>query len=93
MLFAGGLVYAGFRWRIRPLPLRLYIFAGMGPMAIDGFSQLLGYPPFDLWQARETLPLFRLLTGGIFGLMSAWLAFPHLERSMQDIVAGLEWRG
>ena len=92
MLFAGGLIYGRYRWRIRPLPLRIYLFAGLGPVAIDGFSQLLGYPPFELWEARETLPQFRLLTGGMFGLMSAWLAFPHLDRSMREIAESLEGR-
>ena len=93
MLFVGCLIYWRFRWRIRPLPLWLYIFAGMGPMAIDGFSQLLGYPPFDFWQPRETLPIFRALTGGMFGLMSAWLALPHFDRSMREIREGIQWRG
>ena len=43
-------------------------------------------------EARETLPQFRLLTGGMFGLMSAWLAFPHLDRSMREIAESLEGR-
>ena len=90
MLFVGGLIYRRYRWRIRPLPFWLFLVAGVGPIAIDGFSQLLGYPPFDLWQPRETQPLFRFLTGGVFGLMSAWLAFPHMDRSMQDIAESLE---
>ena len=89
MIFIGGLIYWRFRWRIRPLPLLLYLFVGLGPIAIDGFSQLLSYPPFELWPARETTPYFRLVTGGLFGLMSAWLGFPHIERSMQDIVERL----
>lgn len=90
MLFVGALIYARFRWRIRPLPLWLYVFAGLGPIGIDGFSQLLSYPPFELWQTRESVPLFRLVTGGLFGLMSAWLAFPHIERSMQDFIETFE---
>ena len=92
MIFVGGLIYARFRWRIRPLPLWLYISAGLGPIGLDGLSQLLSYPPFELWPARETAPLFRLVTGGLFGLMSAWLGFPYIERSMQDLVDALESR-
>ncbi len=89
MMFLGGLIYRRYRWRIRPLPLWLYLIAGLGPIGLDGFSQLLSYPPFELWQVRETEPIFRLVTGGLFGLMSAWLGFPYIERSMQDILEQL----
>ena len=90
MIFVGGLIYRRYRWRIKPLPLWLFIVAGLGPIGLDGFSQLLSYPPFEFWDVRETAPIFRLLTGGLFGLMSAWLGFPHIERSVQDIVEALE---
>ena len=90
MLFIGALIYARYRWRIRPLPLWLYIFVGLGPVGVDGLSQLLSYPPFEFWHVRETAPIFRIITGGLFGLMSAWLGFPHIERSMQDLVESLE---
>lgn len=86
MIFVGGLIYRRYRWRIRPLPFWLYVFAGLGPVGLDGFSQLLSYPPFEFWPARETAPIFRIVTGGLFGLMSAWLGFPHIERSMQDLI-------
>lgn len=90
MIFVGGLIYWRFRWRIRPLPFLLYVFVGLGPIGLDGFSQLLSYPPFEFWAVRETEPIFRLVTGGIFGLMSAWLGFPYIERSMQDTVEQIE---
>ncbi len=90
MLFAGGLIYSRYRWRIRPLPIWLYVFVGLGPVGIDGLSQLLSYPPFEFWQVRETAPIFRIITGGLFGLMSAWLGFPYFERSMQDLIESLE---
>lgn len=90
MIFVGGLVYRRYRWRIRPLPLWLYVIAGLGPVGLDGFSQLLSYPPFEFWPVRETAPIFRIVTGGLFGLMSAWLGFPHIERSMQDLADTLD---
>jgi uncharacterized membrane protein len=83
-LFAGGIIYAFSRHRLRPVPLWLYIFAGMMPIALDGFSQLLSYPPFNLWPVRETAPFFRVATGAMFGLMNAWLAFPYIEAAMRD---------
>ena len=93
MIFGGGLIYRRFRWRIRPLPLWLYVVAGLGPVGLDGFSQLLSYPPFEFWPVRETAPIFRIVTGGLFGLMSAWLGFPHIERSMQDLIDTLDADG
>ena len=92
MIFVGGLIYWRFRWRIRPIPFALFLIVGLGPIGVDGFSQLLSYPPFELWPVRETAPHFRLVTGGLFGLMSAWLGFPHIERSMQDIIERLVFR-
>jgi len=89
MIFVGGLIYWRYRWRIRPLPFWLYVFVGLGPIGLDGFSQLLSYPPFEFWAVRETEPIFRIVTGGLFGLMSAWLGFPYIERSMQDVIERL----
>ncbi|MCK6578593.1 MAG: DUF2085 domain-containing protein [Anaerolineae bacterium] len=91
-MFAGGLIYSRpfIRRRLRPIPLLLYVFAGGLPIAIDGFSQLLGYPPISLWEPRETSPMFRILTGAIFGLMTAWLAFPYLEESFRETRRELE---
>lgn len=90
LLFVGGLVYRRYRWRIRPLPLWLFALAGLLPIALDGGSQLLSYPPFELWSPRESAPFLRIVTGGFFGLMCAWLGFPHIERSMHDLIMQLE---
>lgn len=85
-LLVGGLLYSVpvIRRRLRPVPLWLYVLLGLGPIGLDGFSQLLSYPPFEWWEVRETLPIFRVLTGAIFGFMNAWLAFPYFELAMQD---------
>lgn len=89
-MFVGGLLYSRVRWRLRPAPWWLYAILGLAPIAIDGFSQLLGYPPFGLWPARETLPIFRVVTGMFFGLMNVWLGFPYLERSFWDTRVQIE---
>lgn len=91
-MLAGGLLYAipYVRRRIRPIPLWLYVIVALGPIGLDGMSQLLSYQPFSLWPARETAPFFRLTTGALFGLMTAWLAFPHLERSFAEMRRDLE---
>jgi uncharacterized membrane protein len=90
-MFIGGLVYSlpAVRRRLRPVPIWLYVLLGLGPIGIDGVSQLLGYiqvgdPPMSLWAARETTPFFRVLTGVMFGLMNVWIGFPYLELSMRE---------
>ncbi len=94
-LVVGGIAYGPFRRRIRPCPLWLYLLLGVAPIGLDGFSQLLSYPfpPITkegLWAVRETAPAFRLLTGSLFGLMSAWLAFPYLNMSAEDSIRRIE---
>lgn len=89
-LFFGGVIFALNRRKIRPLPFWIYVIAGIGPIGLDGFSQLLSYEPFNLWDVRETAPFFRVATGAMFGLMNAWLAFPHIEISMQETRRDIE---
>jgi uncharacterized membrane protein len=85
-LFGAALIYniPRVRQRLRPIPIWLYVILGLAPIGIDGFSQLLGYPPFNLWSPRETTPIFRIITGLTFGLMTGWLAFPHFEIAMRE---------
>jgi uncharacterized membrane protein len=83
MLLAGLLFSRVRRW-LRPAPILLYVFLGLGPLGLDGFSQLFSYPPFEFWPVRETLPAYRLLTGALFGLMNVWLAFPYIEESTNE---------
>lgn len=101
-LFLGGVVYAILRHqgvRIRPLPLWAFILIGMGPIGLDGFSQLFGYFATPIGSAeplafqrflaaafpvRESQPFFRTFTGALFGLMLAWLIYPHLASSFKQ---------
>lgn len=89
-MFLAGLLFIPLRKRLRPIPIWLYLFLGLGPIGIDGMSQLLSYPPFELWPVRETLPGYRVLTGAMFGLMNVWLAFPYIEMSMQETIDTIE---
>ncbi len=90
-LFIGALLYSipGVRGRLRPVPFWLYVLLGLGPIGLDGFSQLLSEAPFSLWTERETTPLFRVLTGTLFGLMNAWLALPYFEESMRQLASDM----
>lgn len=79
-----GLLFAASGKRIRPIHWTVWILIGIGPIALDGFSQLLSQPPFSLWAYRESTPLLRTLTGLIFGIMTAWYGFPIVAETMQD---------
>lgn len=91
-MLVGAILYRRWRRWLRPAPIPLYILLGLAPVGVDGFSQLLGYPPFSLWPARETTPAFRVVTGALFGLMSVWLGFPWLEISFRELGEALEER-
>ncbi|GAB4554930.1 MAG: hypothetical protein OHK0023_25630 [Anaerolineae bacterium] len=89
-LLIGGIIYARPRVRkyLRPVPIWLYVWLGLGPIGIDGFSQLLSG---RLWeQIRETTPTFRVITGLLFGLMNAWLALPYLEATARETMQEIE---
>ncbi len=83
-LLGFSIFFAFARRRLRPVPLLLYAFLGLGPIALDGVSQLLSAPPISLWPVRESTPLFRTVTGAFFGLMNGWLALPYLEEAMRE---------
>jgi uncharacterized membrane protein len=87
-IFLGGLIFAMVRSRgikIRPVNIILYAIVGVGPIALDGFSQLFSQPPFNLVGLRESTPLLRTLTGTLFGLMNVWLAYPYVEESFAEV--------
>lgn len=75
-IFLGGLLFALLRHRLKPLPWPLF-FLSVLPMAIDGTGQLLG-----LW---ESIPLSRVISGGLFGISGVWLTYPYLEEGMNDV--------
>ena len=103
----GGLIYGVVRRyrQIRPLPLILFLIIGMGPIALDGFSQLFGYYATPLnggepagiqaligavFPLRESTPFLRTFTGALFGFMLVWLSFPYLDHNMGRTEADLE---
>ena len=91
-LLAGALIFARVRRWLRPAPLWLYLLLGIGPIALDGGSQLLSDPQLNLWPLRESQPLFRIMTGALFGLMNMWLAFPYIEAAMREAQQDAEAR-
>ena len=75
MLLA-GLAFVWLRRRLRPLSFKLFGLM-MVPVGIDGLGQLLGLWTSPWWS--------RVITGGLFGLACAWLAYPYLERGMEEV--------
>lgn len=83
MLLA-GLLFALVRNRLTPLPLLAWFVVGIVPIALDGGSQLLSAIPLMNFPIRESTPLLRTLTGGLFGTMNIWLAYPYVEEAMKE---------
>ncbi len=87
-MFLFGIVYAISGRRIKKLHWLLWILLGIGPVGLDGFSQLLSQLPGDFIQSilpyRESTPFLRSLTGFLFGWMTAWFTIPLMEETMEE---------
>jgi uncharacterized membrane protein len=87
-IFLFGILYGLTGRRIKPLHWMLWILIGMGPIGLDGFSQLFSQMEWSwlssLLPYRESTPFLRVLTGAIFGLATAWFAYPAIEESMSE---------
>lgn len=70
--------------QIPKLPVWAYLLA-LVPMIIDGGTQLVGL--------RESTWLLRTLTGGLFGLVTVWLAYPYIQEAMDDAAHAGESKG
>lgn len=75
-LWVGGLVFGLVRRRLKPLSLLAFgLF--LLPMAIDGGTQLL--------MLRESNWIWRTLSGGLAGIATIWLLYPHLEMAFAEV--------
>ncbi len=83
-----GFLFALTRRRIPPLHWALWLVISIGPIGLDGFSQLISQIPIPLiatfLQFRESTPFLRLLTGFLFGFGTAWFGLPYVEESMRE---------
>ncbi len=87
-IFLFGLVYAASGRRLKTIHWIVWLLVGLGPISLDGFSQLFSQIEWD-WIAsllpyRESTPFLRVLTGGLFGFVTAWFAYPNMEESMAE---------
>ena len=80
-----GLIFLVTKRQIPSLPWYIWILIGIAPIGIDGFSQLFSQiPNWPLWEFRESTPLLRSLTGGLFGFTTAWFGFPLVKETAED---------
>ncbi len=91
-IYGGMLLFALIFWitghRIPPLHWALWLLLGLGPIGLDGFSQLISQFEFsflsELLPYRESIPFLRTFTGFLFGFSTAWFGFPYVEESMRE---------
>jgi uncharacterized membrane protein len=83
-----GIIFAISGRKIKGLHWMIWILIGLGPIGLDGFSQLISQLNLPVLQAllpyRESTPLLRTLTGFLFGFTTAWYGYPTVEEAMAD---------
>lgn len=83
-----GIVFGLTGRKAKSLPWYVWILLGIAPIGLDGFSQLLSQFNWEWLSAlipyRESTPFLRTLTGALFGLFTAWFAYPNIEESMNE---------
>jgi len=83
-----GILFSVTGRKAHPVKWYLWIAVGMIPIALDGFSQFPSLArgiELPAWvPVRESTPAFRLITGCLFGAMTAWFIFPVIEEAMRD---------
>ncbi len=90
-----GILYAISGRKIHPIPWQVWIFLGIAPIGLDGVSQLvsqLGGALFSWVPLRESTPLLRVITGGMFGFFTAWFGYPTVEETVNISRLQLEKR-
>ena len=78
-----GLAYGVVRRRLPRLSIPVYALL-LAPLAVDGLSQLAGW--------RESTWLLRTITGGLFGLATAWLLLPEVDQAIHRGAQDMEER-
>lgn len=87
-ILAFGIIFGLTGRRFKSLHWMLWLLLGIAPVGLDGFSQLFSQFNWDWLSAiipyRESTPFLRTLTGAMFGLFTAWFAYPNIEESMGE---------
>lgn len=79
-----GIIFSITGRKIPGLPLAAWFILGILPIGLDGLSQIVSQLPWGIIPLRESTPLLRTITGGLFGFSTAWFGYPIVEESMGD---------
>jgi len=79
-----GIIFSITGKKIPSLPLVAWFILGILPIGLDGLSQIVSQLPWEIIPLRESTPLLRSITGGLFGFTTAWFGYPIVEESMAD---------
>ena len=79
-----GIIFSLTKRKIPALPVLAWFILGIVPIGLDGVSQIISQLPWDFIPLRESTPLLRTITGGLFGFSTAWFGYPIVEESMAD---------
>ena len=66
------------------MPIYAWFILGILPIGLDGLSQVISQLPWQIIPIRESTPLLRTITGGLFGFSTAWFAYPIVEDAMAE---------
>jgi uncharacterized membrane protein len=87
-IFLFGIIYGLTGRRLKPLHWILWVLIGLGPIGLDGFSQLFSQMEWSwlvsILPYRESTPFLRVFTGALFGFATAWFSYPYIEESMLE---------
>lgn len=87
-----GILFAVTGHRLPAIPWYIWLVFGILPIGLDGLSQLVSQPPISLIPFRESTPYLRVITGGLFGFLTAWFGYPIVEETMAETRQTLAWR-
>lgn len=83
-----GIIYGLSGRRVKSLHWAIWLLIGIAPIGLDGFSQLFSQFNWawlnSILPYRESTIYLRILTGSLFGFMTAWFAYPNIEESMNE---------
>lgn len=83
-ILAFGLIFSLTGRKIPSLSIAAWFILGIVPIGLDGISQIISQLPWDIIPVRESTPLLRTITGGLFGFATAWFGYPIVEETMAD---------